>query len=281
MRQYILEAQNMEFRYPDGTMALKGLTVGIEKGKKIAVLGSNGAGKSTLFLHFNGVFKPTKGKLLFKGREVSYNSKFLMELRKSVGIVFQDPDTQLFSASVLQEVSFGPINLKLPEREVRRRVDNAMEAVGISHLQSKPTHFLSYGQKKRVSIADILAMEPEVIIFDEPTDCLDPKHTLQIMDLFDDINKKGTTVILSTHDVDTAYSWADYILVMKDGGLIREGTPYEIFKDDELLRNTDLVKPVILEFFEELAACGCIAQGTSVPRSKEELLRAIRKEKGR
>ncbi|HBE78412.1 MAG TPA: energy-coupling factor ABC transporter ATP-binding protein [Firmicutes bacterium] len=277
MTPYILETQDLEFKYDDGTFALKGISLKIEKGKKVAVLGSNGAGKSTLFLNFNGILKPTKGKLLFKNKEVKYNHASLFELRKSIGIVFQDPETQLFSSSVYQEVSFGPMNLKLSKNEVIERVEKALQDTGVSHLRKKPPHFLSYGQKKRVSIADILVMEPEVIIFDEPTACLDPKHTLQIMKLFDTVRQKGTTVIMSTHDVETAYSWAEQILVMKDGLLVKEGAPEDIFRDEELLNNADLVKPFVLETYDELVKTGIINSETITPRNKNDLFALIQK----
>ena len=276
MSEYIIEAQNIVYQYPDGTKALKGITMKIEKGKKIAILGSNGAGKSTLFLHLNGILKPSKGKIFFKEKEVKYNHSALMELRKNVGIVFQDPETQLFSASVYGEVSFGAINLKLSENVVRDRVDKALLDTGVYHLKDKATHFLSYGQKKRVSIADILVMGPEVVIFDEPTASLDPKHTLRILDLFDDINKQGTTIILSTHDVDAAYGWADYFFIMKDGVVVKEGLPEEVFQDDELLDSTELVKPYVLEIFNELQKAGYIPDDSVLPKGKEELLRMIR-----
>ena len=216
----LLETKDLEFYYPDGTQALKSINLQIESGQKIAVLGSNGAGKSTLFLHFNGILKPTKGKLFFKGNEVRHKTAELHELRKKVGIVFQDPDIQLFSANVYQEISFGPLNLKMTPDQVVQQVEQAMAVTGVSHLRNKPTHFLSYGQKKRVSIADVIAMEPEMIIFDEPTACLDPKHTQQILEFFNELHRQGTTILLSTHDVDTAYEWADQIIVMEDGMIV-------------------------------------------------------------
>lgn len=276
MDEYILEAQDLDYEYPDGTIALRGVSIKIEKGSKVAVLGSNGAGKSTLFLNLNGVLKPTRGKLFLKGKKVKYNHSFLTELRKNVGIVFQDPDTQLFSASVFQEVSFGPLNLKLSEEIVKDRVNTALEAVGISDIKDRPTHFLSYGQKKKVSIADILAMQPEVIIFDEPTACLDPKHAQNIIELFNDINKNGTTVILSTHNMDMAYSWADHLIVMKDGRVEGQGTPAEVFTDGKLLRLANLEKPAILEIYDELKKKGFFKGNASVPRSKSELLQMIK-----
>jgi ABC transporter. len=146
--QFILEAIDVSFEYSDGTEALVGVNMLIEKGKKIAVLGPNGAGKTTLFLHFNGILKPKSGKILYKGEEINYSHSELVKLRKNVGIVFQNPDIQLFSASVYQEISFGPMNLGYPENIVKEKVENAMKKAKIMDLKDKPTHFLSYGQKK-------------------------------------------------------------------------------------------------------------------------------------
>ena len=188
LTDYILEACDLTYNYPNGTEALKGLNVRIPRGKKLALLGANGAGKSTLFLHFNGILQPKSGKILYNGTEVRYDRKSLLDLRKNVGIVFQDPDSQLFSASVYQEISFGPLNMGWPEKIVMERVEKAMISTGVSELRDKPTHMLSYGQKKRVTIADILVMEPQVLICDEPTAWLDPKYTKIMMQLFNQIN---------------------------------------------------------------------------------------------
>ncbi|WP_227762072.1 energy-coupling factor ABC transporter ATP-binding protein [Zhaonella formicivorans] len=271
MADLILEAVNLSFTYPDGTKALNSINLAIERGKKVAVLGPNGAGKSTLFLHFNGVLKPASGKVRFAGNDISYQHSALMELRQNVGIVFQDPDSQLFSASVRQEISFGPLNLGLDKVEVLRRVEAAMEATEICHLQHKPTHLLSYGQKKRVSIADILAMEPEVLIFDEPTAWLDPRHSKEIIDLINRFNREGKTIILSTHDVDLAYSWSDYIYIIINGQVAGMGEPQEIFQDGALLEHADLTKPWVLEVYEEMKQKGWIPLNSPAPRTKEEL----------
>lgn len=271
MNRYILETKDLYFEYPDKTKALNGINIKFEKGKKIALLGANGAGKSTLFLHLNGILKPTKGKILYNGKKISYKHSFLHQLRKSVGIVFQDPETQLFSASVFQEVSFGAVNLKLPDEEVKARVLNAFEETGISYLQDKPTHALSYGQKKRVSIADILVMKPEVIIFDEPTAFLDPLHKEKMITLFDKINRAGTTIILSTHDVDMVYPWADMIYVMKDGKILRSGSSEEIFMNKNLLEQSDLAQPTILEIYAQLQSRGRLLDAP-VPKNQEELV---------
>jgi len=267
----ILEAEDIIFSYPDGTKALDGLSISIEEGKKVAILGANGAGKSTLFLHFNGILQPDQGSIKFKGETVKYNKRALKELRKNVGIVFQDPDMQLFSSSVFQEISFGPLNLGLSEEEVRARVNEAMKVTGITELKDRPTHLLSYGQKKRISIADILAMKPQAIIFDEPTVWLDPRHSNEIIDFFDEINNQGITVILSTHDVNLAYSWADYVYIFAEGKIIGEGIPSDIFQDKELLMNADLTQPWIVEVYNELVQKNILASDFPIPNSKREL----------
>ena len=278
MSKYILETKDLSFKYPDGTKALNNINLKIEKGKKISFVGVNGSGKSTLFLNFNGVLKPTKGTIVYKGEEVKYNHKSLLDLRKNVGIVFQDPENQLFSSSVYQEVSFGAMNLKLSEIEVRNRVDDALKNIGMYDYRDKAVHFLSYGQKKRVSIADILVMQPEIIVFDEPTSSLDPKHSKQIVKIFDELNEKGMTVILSTHDVELAYSWSDYIVVMKDGEIFREGTPYEIFSDEKLIQECYLEKPLILDMFQFLCDNSKITLANNIPRNKEELYRILKEQ---
>ncbi len=271
----ILEADNISFKYPDGTKALDGLSINIEKGKKIAILGANGAGKSTLFLHFNGILKPDKGKIKFQGKKITYKKRELKNLRKNVGIIFQDPDMQLFSASVFQEISFGPLNLGLSEEKTKKRVKEVMQMMDITDIKDKPTHLLSYGQKKRISIADILAMKPEVIIFDEPTVWLDPKHSQEILEFIEQINQNGSTIILSTHDVNVAYNWADYIYIFSEGKIIGEGKSEEIFRDNELLEKTELIKPWILEVYEELLKKGKISSESSLPKSKKELFNLI------
>lgn len=273
--QPILEAREVSFRYPDGTQALCGVSVAIPQGKKSVFLGPNGSGKSTLFMHFNGLFRPQQGKILFAGREISYQHAALRELRKKVGVVFQDPENQLFSASVFQEISFGPLNLGLPADEVARRVEEAIRVMGLQEVKDKPTHFLSYGQKKRVAMAGILAMKPQVLVCDEPLAGLDAKGITQTAALFDSLKKEGITVVFSTHDADLAYAMADYVFLMREGKLIGEGPPAEIFTNAELLAETGLEKPWVIEVFEELQERGRLKKG-GLPRTKEALLLSIR-----
>lgn len=274
MEDYIIQTKNLEYIYPDGTKALQGVDLKIKRGSKVAVLGSNGSGKSTLFLNLNGVLKPNKGKVILNNKEISYNSKSLRELRRKVGIVFQDPDIQLFSANVYQEVSFGAMNLKLDKTEVRRRVEKALKDTDTFLLKDKATHFLSYGQKKRVSIADILVMEPDLIILDEPTSSLDPKHAGESIALINDICKSGTTVMISTHDIDLAFSWANDIIVMKDGGILGEGTPLEIFRNEPLLKEGYIAKPIALELYDMLVK-NRIIKNSDVPYDKDTLFNLI------
>lgn len=162
----IIETENLSYKYDESHFALSDLSIGFEKGKITTILGANGAGKSTLFLNMNGILKPHSGTVKFMGKPIGYSKKEIRELRKSVGIVFQDPDDQLFSASVFQDVSFGAMNLKLPQDEVVHLTENALKRTGIFDLKDKPTHALSFGQKKRAAIAGILVMSPEVIILD-------------------------------------------------------------------------------------------------------------------
>ncbi|MCL5779574.1 MAG: ATP-binding cassette domain-containing protein [Firmicutes bacterium] len=275
MSRYIFEMQDLHFNYPDGTAALQGLSVSIERNKKIALLGANGAGKSTFLLHLIGILKPVKGKIIFNGQELKYDRASLINLRNKVGYVFQDPEIQLFSASVWQEVSFGPMNLGLTNEDVENRVIRALKDTDTTCLKDRPTHFLSYGQKKLISIADILAMNPDMIIFDEPTASLDPKYTHRILDLLNDINQRGVSIVMATHDVDKAYEWADTILVMKDGWIIKAGPPEEIFNNEHLIQNTSLEKPLLLKIFKELQLNGYLPQNRTAPRNVNQFIEIL------
>lgn len=253
MNENILETRDLRYTYEDGTIALKGVSVGIKRGKCTAILGGNGAGKSTMFLNFNGIHKPSSGQVLFNGKPIDYSHKGLNELRRRVGIVFQDPDNQLFSASVVQDISFGAVNLKLPEEEVSRRVSAAMMRTGISNLKDKPTHCLSFGQKKRVAIAGVLAMEPEVLVLDEPTAGLDPMGISEIMKLLKETQRElGISIIISTHDIDIVPLYCDYTYVMNEGKIVMGGTPKEVFSKKETIRHVNLRLPRIGHLMEIL-----------------------------
>lgn len=248
----ILESENLSYNYPDGTKALKNINIHIEEGKMISLLGPNGAGKSTLFLHFNGIIEPSEGKIKVEGEELKYDKKSLIAVRQKVGLVFQNPDDQLFAPTVFEDVAFGPMNMKLDEDEVRERVNNALEKVGMKEYSKKAPHHLSGGQKKRVAIAGILAMRPKIMVFDEPTSGLDPKGASDIMKLLYELNKEGITIIISTHDVDLVPLYSDQINIISNGQIIKTGTCEEVFKDIDTIRKVDLRLPRITHLFEIL-----------------------------
>lgn len=275
---YILEVHELDFSYMDGSKALKNISLKIPEGKKVAIIGNNGSGKSTLFLHFNGIYKPDKGRVILKGKEMGYSSASLKEVKKNVGMVFQDPDNQLFSGSVYQDVSYGPVNLGWTEEKVREEIEKAMKMTETWDLKDKATHFLSYGQKKRVSIAGVLAMNPEIIVLDEPTAGLDPVFTRQIMDILNELNKKGSTIIISSHNMEEVYAWADYIFVLSQGEIIAQGKTIELFQNQEAIKKANLSKPWVLEVYDKLSEHLLSWQKLAIPRKKEELMTLIEEE---
>lgn len=271
MEETIIKAENIMFSYDDGTEALKGIDLTITKGRKVAFLGANGSGKSTFFLCLNGIHQPSRGTMYYKEEPYRYKKDFLLKLRSKVGIVFQDPDRQLFSASVRQEISFGAMNLELPEEEVKARVDQSIARMEITPFQEKPTHFLSGGQKKQVAVADILVMDPEVIVLDEPAAALDPKHTAIVNHHIDQLAKNGITVLISTHDVDHAYDWADEVVLFHEGRILKKGSPKTVFSDEEALIATNLQKPSALRLFDDLCSKGILDASLTPPRNLTEL----------
>ena len=248
----IIETKKLFFKYEDN-IALDNINISFEKGKTTAVLGGNGAGKSTLFLNINGVLKPKSGEILFNGEKISYTKEGIKNIRGEIGIVFQDPDDQVFSASVKKDIAFGPYNLGLSKEEIEKRVEKAMIETGIKHLENKPVHALSFGQKKRVAIAGILVMEPKVIILDEPTAGLDPKGVSEILSLLNKIKKeKDVTLIIATHEIDIVPVYCDRALILNSGKAVFEGSVEEMFKNPNLLRENNLRLPRIEHLMEIL-----------------------------
>ena len=273
----ILEAEHLTYGYDEKRHAIEDLSIAFEEGKTTAILGANGAGKSTLFLHLNGILQPEHGEVRFRGQPISYKKAGLRQRRSKVGIVFQNPDDQLFSASVYQDISFGAVNMGLPSEEVHRRVNAVMEQIGITYLKDRPTHSLSFGQKKRVAFAGIMVMQPEVIILDEPTAGLDPVGVSELMHLLQDVcRQQNTTIILSTHDIDVVPIYADVIDVMDQGHVIAHGTPEEIFAQPELLRSHHLRLPRIshlLEILQKEDGWDVDASVSTISGARKELLR--------
>lgn len=270
-KQILIETKQISYEYEDGTLALHNVSLQFFKGEKVVIMGANGSGKSTLFLNLMGVLKPKEGVILLHGKPISYSRAGLTELRSRVGIVFQDPDNQLFSASVFQEISFGPMNLGWEEAKVKEAVEQVIEMLAITSFQEKPTHFLSGGQKKQVSIADIIVMNPEVIIMDEPTAALDPKHSQLVENLIQMLCERGITVLISTHDVDYALEWADRVILFENGQTVQIGTPQEVFRDMSLLTRTHQRQPKVMRIFDTLVKTGVLSDALPIPRTIKEL----------
>ena len=243
---WVIKAENVSYTYDGNNQkALNGLNLKIRRGAKVAFMGGNGSGKSTFFLCLNGIRRPDEGTIYIDGKPVEYTRKGLLDVRSKVGIVFQEPDDQLFSASVYEEISFGILNLGADEDTARREVERVIEELEITPFQDRPAHALSGGQKKQVAIADILVMHPEVMILDEPAAALDPKHTRKVQEIVDRLSEKGITVLMATHDIDYAYAWADEIVLMHEGKAIRQGTPAQVCTDRQALEEASLELPVV------------------------------------
>lgn len=272
MQDIILEARDLHFSYGDkSTPALNGLSLSVRRGSKIAVMGANGSGKSTFFLCCNGILKPDSGTLFFDGTPLSYRRKDLLALRSRIGIVFQNPDTQLFCASVRQEISFGPLNLGLPPKDVEQEVKKVMDRLGITPFCHRPIHALSGGQKKQVSLADILVMRPDIILLDEPFAALDPAHTRIIRQQIDEMCASGMTVILSTHNTDYALEWADEMILFKEGRALSQGKPTELLSDASLLKETNLETPSVIRLHKFLCRENLLSPSQPFPKNMEEL----------
>lgn len=268
----LLQVKNLCFSY-DEKSVLQQINVTICRGERIAVMGSNGAGKSTFFLNLNGVLQPDSGEILLEGKTLK--KKDFKELHRRVGFVFQDADSQIIASNVKAEISFGPMNLGLSKEEVRNRVAAAIEYMGLSRLADRAPQYLSGGEKKRVSIADILAMETEVLIFDEPMAALDPVNTQNVESILKRLHGDGKTLLIATHDVDFAYRYADRILVFSEGGIIADGTPQEVFHRKEILERAHLKAPAVMTVWEALEQKGFVKKGTGYPVTAEELVEKL------
>lgn len=272
MKDVIMKADGLYFSYEgEKNHSLNGLSLEIERGKKIAFMGANGSGKSTFFLCCNGIHKPVRGQLYLDGQPYDYSKKGLLKLRQRVGIVFQDPDNQLFSASVYQEISFGILNLGVSEEEAQKEVEKVIRDLEITPFRHRPTHALSGGQKKQVSIGDILVMHPDIMIFDEPAAALDPRHTRIVNRIIDRLTEQGITVMMSTHDVNFALEWADQVFLFKEGKVLAEGTPVQVFSNREVLRETNLEQPAVMELFDSLCRKHILSDALPVPRTLAQL----------
>ena len=259
MGQTILETKDLHFRYDEeegpSPVVLDGVDLQIEEGTFVAVLGHNGSGKSTLAKHMNAILLPTGGKVYVDGMDTADEEK-LMDIRRTVGMVFQNPDNQIVANVVEEDVAFAPENLGVPPEEIRRRVDDALKAVGMYEYREHAPHLLSGGQKQRVAIAGVIAMQPRCIVLDEPTAMLDPIGRSEVLKTIKELNRtSGVTVVLITHHMDEA-AQADRLVVMSKGKVIADGAPREVFKQVEALKEVGLTVPETTELLWELRKAG-------------------------
>jgi len=250
-----VEITSLNHQYGDGTVSLEDVSLAIDEGERIAVIGQNGAGKTTLFLHLNGSIRSFDDNVLIFGRNIG-----TMPIEKriqNVGVVFQEPDDQLFMPTVYDDVAFGPTNMGLPEDEVERRVKEALSTVGLSGFEDRVPHHMSYGQKKCVALAAVLSMEPRILVFDEPTANLDPKNRAIFLSLINELNRsKGITTIVAMHDVNAVPEVADRVFIL-NRTIVAAGTPADIFSDIDLLESNNLDVPEICKLFSFLECYGC------------------------
>jgi len=274
MTEAIISFQDVTFKYPGGRPAvLTNLSVDFQRGKRTVLVGPNGAGKSTFLMHMNGILRPSQGKVSLGEIPFDYSRSGLFALRQKVGIVFQDSDTQLFAPTVEEDVSFGPMNSKLAINVVRERVADALEACGISHLAKMPVHNLSGGEKKRIALAGVLAMCPDVLVLDEPTAGLDPDGVFALFQALDALVGKGVTVIYSTHDMDLAMAWSDFCVLLRRGQIIRYGDPVDVFSDAKLMQTSGLKTPSVIGLSRALGQSGI--HFSQQPRTLEDLVAKI------
>ena len=275
----ILKTYSLRSGY-DGETVLRDVSINFPSGKTTFVLGANGAGKSTLFLTLNGVIRPLSGSVAFCGEAVRYDKKSLKRLREKIGIVFQDPDDQLFCPTVYEDITFGAVNMGLDELEIRRRADCVMKITETEACKDKSIHALSFGQKKRTAIAGALITAPKLLLLDEPTAGLDPKGAAKIMRSLNDIKKKtGVTVVVSTHDMDMAPVFAEHICLLDGGRAVFCGSPEDFFKTPQLLRKHGLRLPRISHLFEILNKRDGVntnASASTISAARKELLKLIK-----
>lgn len=276
----LLEFSHLTYHYPGTTHGLENCSLACRAGRRHALLGLNGAGKTTLLLHANGLLRPQQGEVRFDGTPLDYSRAGLTALRRQVGMVFQNPEQQLFSASVEEDIAFGPLNLGLGTDEVRQRVCEALEAVGMAGFAARPVHQLSYGQKKRIAIAGVLAMRPRLLVLDEPFAGLDTAAQAALAATLNALHQSGVTLLLSTHDVAQAYAWADELHILRPAQPPVSLPAADLATHPALLQNAGLELPPILALHRALAWRGLLPPDSPPPRDWAQLLAWLEGEQG-
>lgn len=268
----LLKFENIYYTYPGNKQpALQGLTLSVPAGKKSVLLGHNGCGKSTLFLLADGLYKPQQGKIHWQSEPLKYNHHSLCRWRQRIGLAFQDPEQQLVAGTVAEDISYGLCNLQLSKSEIERRVKQTLEDFGLQDLADRPLHHLSLGQKRRVALAGVMALQPELLLLDEPTAYLDKVQTRNLMLELEQIHAAGTTIVMATHDLDLAYQWADWIFILHQGQLVMEGEAKDIFVHREVLEELQLGVPLLWDVWETLLAGTSSKKNLSFPKTVSEL----------
>jgi cobalt/nickel transport system ATP-binding protein len=273
MSHRTLAAEHLVVGYERSHAVLERASLAVPAGRRLAVLGANGSGKTTLLRCLSGALRPSSGVVSLDGVPLAYSRRGLRDHRQEVQLVLQDPDDQLFSASVAQDVSFGPLNLGLTEAAARERVAEALDLLAVDHLAGRPTHHLSFGERKRVAIAGAVAMRPCVLLLDEPTAGLDPSAVAATLAALTRLQEHDSTVVMSTHDVDLALRWADDVAVVVDRTVV-QGRPADVLADDALLVRARLGRPWALTLGARLRELGLLPDG-ALPRDVAGLLAAL------
>jgi len=263
-REEILRLENVDFSYNNEKKALSDINLSLKRGEKLVILGQNGSGKSTLFLCCNMINAISSGSIFLKGKKVEKNKKNINELRKSVGIVFQNPNDQIIASSVYEEISFGPMNLGLKIDDVRERIEKSIKMMGLEDYRKRMTQYLSGGEQKRVTIADILAMYPDIILFEEPMASLDMKSSRELEKNLNMLSKNQIGIVVATHDIDFAWRWADRIVVMSEGKIINDSNPEELFENNEIIKEAELDMPILYTIGKKLKM-------NTIPKKIEEI----------
>jgi len=271
----ILEARDVSFAYGPGKPAIHEMSFTLNSPKRVALLGANGVGKSTLMLLLNGTLRPQEGELTVLGKPMDYSRSGQQWLHRKVGIVLQDPDDQLFGATVEQDVAFGPLNNGMSSAEARLLVMQTLDSLGIGHLADRPIHELSLGEKKRVALGGVLVLEPEIILLDEPTAGLDFAGITSMLSLLGRLHREGTTIVISTHDTDLAYEWAEEAWVIIDGRIAAQGPITEVMQEREVLRAAHLRMPYLVEMALAMDEACPEWAATTLPRNRNEMLARI------
>jgi len=271
----ILEARGVSFAYGPGKRAINDLNVALQTPRRVCLLGANGVGKSTLMLLLNGTLRPQQGELFVLGQPVNYSREGLHRLRRQVGIVLQDPDDQLFGATVEQDVAFGLLNNGLDSGTARGVVADTLESLGIAYLADRPIHQLSLGEKKRVALAGVLVLQAEIILLDEPTAGLDAAGIIAMLNVLAGLHRAGKTIVISTHDSDMAYEWADEAWILVNGRVAAQGPAHRVLRDRATLEQAHLKAPVLLELGLAIRETDPQLAARPLPTTREQLIQLI------